>query len=156
MSINDDIPVFRKGDHVSAGALNKLAEPLRQSILHPGQFQSANEQLQRRVNKPAGSGTEEIEVKITTEIPSATIDPMTGKWTPASITVFVLVEDSDGDLNASATISNEEREVLSFFKTPTPAPGDNKFRYGIASYIKGKWKLTQRECNVFDEPEVSS
>ncbi len=101
-----------------------------------------------------GGGSELVAtVKITTAIDSASIDTGTGKLTPASITVRVLAKDGDGDYNALNSVSTEELDVTSLFKTSTPAPGTGKWRLGYID--RSKNELIQRECETFDEPEES-
>ncbi len=91
-----------------------------------------------------------IAVKITTEIASCTQDDDTGKLTPATTIVRVLAKDGSGHYNASTGISTEELDVISLFKTITPAPGTGKWRLGYVN--KSTNELIQRECEVFNEP----
>jgi hypothetical protein len=120
-----------------------------------GLLRNSSFKLGRR--KRTGSGEPPIPVKITTAIDPAEVDSETGKLTPTTVTVIKIKRDSDGDVNVRADFSNEEIEVVSYFKSNTPAPGANKFRFGYIArdhLNRSRYALIQRECAVFDDPEV--
>jgi hypothetical protein len=117
--------------------------------------------FRRHRGKPGrgGKGEPSIQVKITTSIPGAVVDPETGVLSPEMVTVIIIAKDDDGNPNVRSDISTEEREVASYFKTFTGSPGSGKFRFGLIDIdplVPSRYKLIQRECELFDEPEVPS
>jgi hypothetical protein len=136
--VADSIPVFKKGDALTHGQLNAIAEPARRTVLQPGSFQSANFNVQRRMG--AFRGASLIEVALTEPVPAATWDAETAVRTQQNITAPIFENDTFDPANTTSFTNG---------LATAAAIAAGKFRIG---YVLDE-RLIVVDCAELDLPE---